>query len=257
MDTTTQQPNTPSIQAPPEFEEMMNAGVFYGSTKTKTHPRMKQYVTATRNGVEIIDLEKTSEMLESALRVVAEKAATGRALLFVGTQPQAQQFIRDLAGKFDYPNVTVRWLGGTITNFGVISKRLEWFKKLKKDKASGAFLKYTKKEQLDITKEIERLTPTLEGLETMTDRPELLIMVDPLVHKTTMREAKRLRIPVVALVSTDYDPHEINYPVVGNTKARASVAWFLKQIEVVLKNAKEDRAKIAAVLPEEKSADKV
>jgi small subunit ribosomal protein S2 len=235
-----------------ELEEMLNAGVFYGGTKTKTHPRMRQFITANRGGVEIIDLEKTLEMLQAALQIIEEKFSAKRVLL-LGTQPQAQNQVKALAQKYGLPYVTVRWLGGTLTNFDVISKRLEWYKKLKEDKASGVFEKYTKKEQLDISKEIERLTPRLEGIEPMTEKPNLLIVIDPLVHTTAMREAKRLGIPVVSIVSTDYDPHEVSYPVVANTKARASIDWFLGRVDEALERGV---AKATAVVKQEEASKK-
>lgn len=237
-----------------EIQAMMDAGVFYGSTRTKTHPRMKRFVAANRNEIEIIDLEKTIEMAERAAEVIAAKGKGEGSVLLVGTQPHAQEGTKELAEAFGFPYVTTRWLGGTLTNYEVISKRIEWYKKLKQDKAAGVFEKYTKKEQLDIAKQIEKLQGTLGGLEKMIGRPQLLVLVDPVVHHTALREARRMKIPVVAFVSTNCDPDEISYPVVGNTKAKASVAWFLERVRDAVEKGRRDAADAKNQIAKESNA---
>lgn len=220
----------PVVPVEPAIREMMDAGVFFGRTKAKTHPRTKQHIIANRNGIDIINLDKTQESLQAALDFVKEKVARNAHPILVGTQPPANETLRNMGKEFGIPAVTLRWLGGTLTNYRVISQRVEYFKKLKADLAANAFSGYTKKEQLDLQKEAAKMEEIFSGLEVMTARPDLLIVVDPVFHKTATAEARRLGIPVVALSNTDADPDAVEYSVLGNTKARTSIIWFLEQI---------------------------
>ena len=234
----------------PVIKEMIAAGVFYGRTKTKTHPRMKSYILANRAGIEVINLEKTKEMAEKAAVFLKSKVEAGGQIIVAATQPIFSEAIAEFAAKFNLPAVTNRWLGGTLTNYKVISRRVEYFKKLKQDLAAGYFKNYTKKEQLDIQKEIEKLAIVLTGLENMVSRPELLIVIDPTLHMSAVKEARVLGIPVIAFVNTDTDPDFVNYPVLGNTKAKESAAWFLKGITEAMEagvKAKASAAKAAEV----------
>lgn len=222
----------------PALREMMDAGVFYGRTRNKTNPKMKQFVLANRNGVEIVNLEKTKSQMEDAAKFLKSEAARGAHLILVGTQPSARELAESIGREFKLPVVARRWLGGTITNYRVIAKRVEYFKKLKEDLAQGAFKGYTKKEQLDLEKEAAKLQETLSGLEDMTGRPEILIVIDPVMHRTAVAEANRLKIPVVSLMSTDADPMLVDHGVVGNTKARTSIAWFLDKVVVAIREGR-------------------
>lgn len=237
----------PAAPVDPAIKEMMDAGVFFGRTKAKTHPRVKQHIIANRNGIDIINLEKTQEELLTALAFVKEKVARGGHLILVGTQPPANETLKKVGTEFGIPAVTLRWLGGTLTNYRVISQRLEYFKKLKSDLAANAFSGYTKKEQLDLQKEAAKMSEIFSGLEAMTARPDLLIVVDPVFHKTAVAEANRLGIPVVALSNTDADPDGVDHSVLGNTKARTAIAWFLEKIaEAVRAGRKESESNKAA-----------
>ncbi|OGY98303.1 MAG: 30S ribosomal protein S2 [Candidatus Liptonbacteria bacterium RIFCSPHIGHO2_01_FULL_57_28] len=220
----------PAAPVDPAIREMMDAGVFFGRTKAKTHPRVKQHIIANRNGIDIINLEKTQETLQAALAFVQERIARGAHAILVGTQPPANETLKKLGAEFSVPAVTLRWLGGTLTNYRIISQRLEYFKKLKSDLATNAFSGYTKKEQLDLQKEATKMAEVFSGLEAMAARPDLLIVVDPVFHKTAVAEANRLGIPTVALSNTDADPDHVEHSVLGNTKARTAIIWFLEQI---------------------------
>jgi small subunit ribosomal protein S2 len=221
--------------ADPSLREMIDAGVFFGRMRTRTNPKMRAYILTTRNNVEIINLEKTKEFLDNALEFLKIRAKEGASFLFVGTQPAASDAILALAQEFKMPAVVTRWLGGTLTNFRVISKRLEYYKKLKSDWENAAFReKYTKKERLGIEKELVKLTGEMSSLEPMTDRPKVLIIVDPNIHLAAVKEAIKLNIPVISLINTDVNPDLITYPVPGNNKARASVTWFLGKIKEAL-----------------------
>jgi small subunit ribosomal protein S2 len=156
----------------------------------------------------------------------------------VATQPAFEDLALETAKELGIPVVTKRWLGGTLTNYKMISKRIEYFKKLKTDMASGAFEKYTKKERLEIERDIERLREFIGGIETMTRLPDVLVVIDPNLHATAVHEARQLHIPVIAYTNVDSNPDVIDYPVLGNNKGRQSVNWFLSKIKQVIIDAK-------------------
>lgn len=213
---------------------MIEAGVFYGRKKSKTNPKMKQHVLMNRGGIEIIDLGKTAEALEGALGFLREKVREGGLVLLLGTQAAAEAEIMRLAERFHLPHVVNRWAGGTITNLKIISKRIDYFKKLRSDFASGALEKYTKKERLMLEREMNRLRELFGGLENLTKEPDVVVMVDPIMHHTALREANRAKIPVIALGNVDADPDAVDYLVPGNDKARKSIGWFLGKIETAI-----------------------
>ncbi len=234
----TKQDNLTDLYPNGAFKELTDAGVFLGRKKRNTHPRMRPYILTTRNEIEIINLQKTTDDVEKAVAFVKEKVRNGGVVMVVGTQPQAAEAVAAFAKELDLPYVNVRWLGGLITNFKVLSKRIEYYKKLKSELKSGALEKYTKKERLGFEKELVRLDELLGGLENYNAVPEVLLVIDPNPHMTGVREAKRLGIPVVAYVNTDLDPEVVDYPVVGNTKARKSISWFLSKITEAVKEGK-------------------
>ena len=232
--------------------EMIEAGVFYGRKKSKTNPKMREFILANRGGIEIVNLQKTAEGLEKAAAFVKEKIRNGGSALFVGTSPAADVSIERIAKEFSMPYVVLRWVGGTITNFKIIAARVEHLKKLRSDLASGVLTdKYTKKERLEMEREVHRLEELMGGLETMSREPELLVVIDPNLHTTAVREAKIKHIPVVALANVDADPDVIDYLVPGNNKARTSVSWFLGNIEKAIREGIAARA--AAKEPEIKA----
>jgi small subunit ribosomal protein S2 len=220
------------------FKELMEAGVFYGRKRTKTNPKTRPYILATRNDIEIIDLEKTLASLEEVMKFLSEKIKARGTVLVVGTQPQAVEGVLKLAKEFGLPFVTVRWLGGLLTNFKVLSKRIEYYKKLKSDLKTGGLEKYTKKERLGFEKETVRMEELFGGLENYAALPDVVLVIDPTSHLAAVREARILKIPVIAYMNTDADPDLINYFVVGNTKARTSVNWFLGKVAETIGEAR-------------------
>ncbi len=226
--------------------EMIEAGVFYGRKKNKTNPKMKPFVLTNRAGIEIINLGKTAELLENALGFLKEKVRNNGLVLLVGTQPAAEESIMRLATKFKMPYVTNRWIGGTITNFRIISKRVEYFKKLRSDFATGALEKYTKKERLGLEKEMNRLKEFFGGLENLTKEPDAVLVIDSNMHTTGVLEANRLKIPVIALANVDSNPECLQYLVPGNDNSRRSINWFLEKVEAAMD---EGVAARAVVLP--------
>jgi small subunit ribosomal protein S2 len=209
---------------------MTAAGLFYGRKKAKTHPRMRKFIFATRSGVEVINLADTAIALATATELLSETVKNGKQVLVVGTQPAAQAAVETFAKQFNFPYVTQRWLGGTLTNFGTISKRIEHFKMLKESVATGAFQKYTKREQLQFAKEMEDMEVNFAGLVNLTKTPDVLFVVGVGQHMTAIREAKRMRVPVVAVINTESDPTIVQYPIPANDLAISSVEWIMKRI---------------------------
>jgi small subunit ribosomal protein S2 len=215
--------------------EMIEAGVFYGRKKNKTNPKMRQFILLNRGGVEIIDLQKTAKNLEVAMNFIKEKMRGGGLPLLVGTSPAADAEVRRIAHEFSVPYVALRWIGGTLTNFKIISRRVEYLKKLRVDLASGALGKYTKKERLEMEREMKRLEELMGGLENMSREPDFVVIIDPNLHTTAVHEAEVKKIPVVALANVDADPDVVDYLVPGNDKARMSVTWFLGNVEKAMR----------------------
>lgn len=222
--------------------EMIEAGVFYGRRKSKTNPKMRQFILANRGGIEVIDLQKTGEKLDKARAFIKEKIRNGGLPLFVGTAPATEDLIKRIAGEFSFPYVILRWIGGTITNFKIISRRVEHLKKLRVDLASGLLEKYTKKERLEMEREVKRLEELMGGLENLSREPDLMILIDPTTHATAVREARARHVPIVALANVDADPEVIDYLVPGNDKTRMSVEWFLGNIEKAIREGIAERA---------------
>ena len=219
------------------FRELIDAGVFYGRKKSKVCPKMRPYILMNRGGIEIINLAKTLEGMTKVETFVKEKIQAGGSALFVATQPPAIDAMT-MAKEFGFPYVQNRWVGGTLTNFKVILRRIEEFKKLRGDLASGALEKYTKKERLMIERDVKRLDELLGGLENLIRLPTMLIVIDSEVNATAVREARKIGIPVVAFSSVDADPDDVDVLVVGNTKARQSVNWFLSRIKLSIEEGK-------------------
>ncbi len=241
------QTEAPQAAYPTEASrEMMDAGVFYGRKKNKTNPKMKQYVLANRGGIEIINLQKTEDAVAEAAGFVTEKVGSGALVLFVGAVAAADKAITDLAKKYAFPYVTTRWVGGTITNYRNIAKRIDYMKKLRADIASHALDKYTKKERLELEKDLARLEELMGGLEMLTREPDILIVVDPVLHDTAVREAMIKKIPVVSFANVDVDPDMIDYLVPGNDKAKLSIEWFLGKIDGAVAEGMKLRAAAAA-----------
>jgi small subunit ribosomal protein S2 len=232
---------------PAIIREMIEAGLCYGRRKSKTHPKMKPYILSTRNGIELIDVEQTWHALERALEAIKNVAASGGEILLVGTQPAAHESVFTLASKFGLPYVINRWVGGTLTNFNVILRRIEYFRKIKADRAAGQLEKYTKKERLDINRRIAKMEELFSGMEKMTKLPSLLIIVNANLHKTAIREARRVGIPAVVIMSSDGDPTLVEYPIPANDNSKRSIAWFFaKFADAISQGRKEAEEKALA-----------
>ncbi len=227
------QPLTPPVD--PEIQEMMARGVHRGHSKSRRHPAMEPYLWGTRNAIEIIDLVKTREKLTEALEFLKELSARKGVLLLVGTAPAAKRALLEVAREFSYPVVTERWIGGTLTNFKVILKRVQRLEELEREQAAGTLEKYTKKEQVRLGKELERLKKTFNGLRPMKQLPDALCIVSLAKDGAALREAKRMGIPVVALADTNTDPRPVTYPIPANDDARPAIEYMLGRITVAFR----------------------
>ena len=223
------------------LEEMAKAGILYGRRKSKTHPHMRSWIYTTRNGIEILDLPKTMEAVERAGEFLKGVAKKDGIIMTVGTKPSAQGLAESFAAKFTFPFVVKRWLGGTLTNFKTISKRNQYYMNLKSDKATGKLEKYTKKERVALDKQIEKMNGFFLGLERLTRVPDALVVINAKDHIIAVREAKIMKIPVVAILSTDTDPEIVNYPIPANDNSTTSIAWILSRLESKIEEGLKER----------------
>ncbi len=210
---------------------MAKAGVLYGHKKTKTHPRMKPYIGGRRNEIELLDPETALKSIENAAEFLKAKVKEGGLILFVGTGAATKGAVRAFADALKAPYVTFRWLGGILTNFKVLHQRSAYYQDLKAKQEKGELAKYTKKEQLDFAKEISKMSRMFDGLELLSRLPDALFVVDIEEHETAVREARRLHIPVIAIIDTNDDPRQVDYPILANDHAKASVEWVTELLK--------------------------
>ncbi|MGE4357009.1 MAG: 30S ribosomal protein S2 [Candidatus Omnitrophota bacterium] len=212
------------------IKELLEAGVHFGHQRKRWNPRMKHFIFGERNGVLIIDLEKTADCLTSACKFLEETTARGGEVLFVGTKKQAQTIVEEEAKRCNCPYVSTRWLGGTLTNFETIKKSIKRFEELIKMKENGLFAKLSKKEVSRLNRELFRLERNLGGIRTMNKLPSALYIIDPKIEEIAVKEANRLSIPVVSLIDTNCDPTLITFPIPGNDDAIRSIRLITKKI---------------------------
>ncbi len=205
------------------MKQLLEAGVHFGHETKRWNPKMKRYIFAERNGIFIIDLQKTLVESEKALDYLKDVAARGGTILFVGTKKQAQEILAAEAKRCGMPYVNERWLGGLLTNFKTIRKRVERLKQLEEMFEDGSVRRYNKKEQIDLGKELQRLQRYLGGIREMTRLPDAIFIIDPAKEAIAADEANKLGIPAVALADTDSDPDVLDYIVPGNDDAIRSI----------------------------------
>jgi len=207
-------------------EKMFKAGAHFGYSKTRRHPSVSKYIFATKNKGDIINLEKTSEMLDIASEFVKDLGAKGKVVLFVGTKPEAKVTIKDTAESLNMPYVTERWIGGTLSNFTEIKKRIAELENYRKDSVGGGLDKYTKKERVVMAKKMEKLTRYYSGLIGLKKSPDALFIIDAKSEHIAATEARKSGVPVIALVNSDSNIKGIDYPIVGNDSGIPSIKFF-------------------------------
>jgi small subunit ribosomal protein S2 len=212
------------------MKELLEAGVHFGHQTKRWNPKMKDFIFGERNGIYIIDLQKTQKLFQESLQYVEHLAATGGNIMFVGTKRQAQEAIREEAIRCGSPYVTERWLGGLLTNFVTIRKSLDRLKELEMVSADGRAERLTKKELAKLEKERVKLEKNLEGLKAMKTVPDAVFVIDTRKEAIAVKEARKLKIPVVGVVDTNCDPDEVDYVIPANDDALRAIRLFAGRI---------------------------
>jgi small subunit ribosomal protein S2 len=212
------------------MKQLLEAGVHFGHQTRRWNPKMARYIFTERNGIYIIDLQKTVRKVEEAYQFVRELAAEGKTILFVGTKKQAQEAVAEEAKRCGMFYVNQRWLGGTLTNFPTIQKRIARLVQLEQMEQDGTFDVLPKKEVILLRKEKERLEKFLGGIKNMTRIPDAMFIIDPRKERIAVAEARKLGIPIVAIVDTNCDPDEIDYVIPGNDDAIRAVKLLTGKI---------------------------
>jgi len=212
------------------IKELLEAGAHFGHQTSRWHPRMKSYIFTKRNGIHIIDLEQTASMLDKACSFVQEVVTGGGTILFVGTKKQAQESIEQEAQRCGMYYVNQRWIGGTLTNFATIQARIDYLVRLEDQQARGDFDRLPKKEALKLGEEILRLNKQVGGFKEMTSLPGALFIVDPTKERSALAEARRMGIPVVAIVDTNCNPDEIDHSIPANDDAIRAIRLVCSKI---------------------------
>ncbi len=223
-------------------DALFSAGAHFGFIKSRRHPSAKPFIFGVKNNIEIFDLEKTKDSLKEALDYVSELGSRNASILFVSGKSEAKAAITAGAESINMPYVAGRFIGGTLTNFPEIKKRVEKLESWISQKEKGELVKYTKKERLLIDREIEKLRTFFFGLSVMKRLPEAIFIVDSKKEHIALKEAKTMGIPVIALCGTDNNLNEVEYAIPGNDSSRTSIEFFIKQIVDSYKNGQLKKA---------------
>jgi small subunit ribosomal protein S2 len=233
------------------IKELLEAGVHFGHQTKRWNPKMKKYLFGERNGIYIIDLQKTLKKFQEAQDFVRDVASRGEAVLFVGTKKQAVDAVQEEAGRAGMYFVNRRWLGGTLTNFQTITKSISRLKQLEDMKATGKFEAFSKKEVLKLEREMQKLNNALMGIKGMEQIPGAVFIVDPKKERIAVRESRKLAIPVVAVVDTNCDPEEIDYPIPGNDDAIRAIRLITSRLADAIVEGRGEAAKVGLSVEEE------
>lgn len=238
------------------MKQLLESGVHFGHQTRRWNPKMKPFIFTERNGIYIIDLQKTVRMVEQAYAFVRDTVAEGGTVLFVGTKKQAQQTIKEEAERCGMFYVNQRWLGGTLTNYQTIRTRIERLHRLGEMEQDGTFDRLPKKEVLKLLKEKERLERYLGGISQMWRLPDIVFVVDPRKERIAVSEARKMEIPIVAIVDTNCDPDEIDYVIPGNDDAIRAIRLLTSRMADAVLEGKEGRQEMeASESPEAEAAD--
>ena len=237
------------------MKQLLEAGVHFGHQTRRWNPKMAEYIFTERNGIYIIDLQKTVKKLEEAYMFVREATQDGGEILFVGTKKQAQLSVKEEAERCEMPYVDARWLGGMLTNFRTIRLRIDRLNQLRKLREDGTFDLLPKKEVIKLNGEIEKLEKFLGGIQNMKKAPVAMFVVDPRKEKIAVAEAHKLNIPVVAIVDTNCDPDDVDYVIPGNDDAIRAVKLLVGAMADAVIEGRQGAVGSAAVEAEEASEE--
>jgi small subunit ribosomal protein S2 len=240
---------TTSFMIEVSLKELIESGAHFGHQNRRWNPKMEPYLYGVQEGVHIFDLTKTKKCLEEALEFLKKSASEGKVILLVGTKKQAKDKTREVAERVGCPFVTERWLGGTLTNFEQIKRSIDKLAKMKEEKASGAYQKFTKKERLLIQREIDRLERFLGGLSTLNGMPDILVIIDTHKEVGVVKEAVKKGLTTVGVVDSNSDPTAVDYPIPMNDDATKAIEYVLEKVGGAIAEGKK---KIKAKKEEEK-----
>ena len=212
------------------IDNMFKAGAHFAFNRSRRHPSVSAYIFGVKNNVEIFDLEKTKTLLDAAKTYISSLGAEKKQILFVGGKSEARGSVKHAAESLAMPYVDGRWIGGTLTNFPQIRKRVEKLERLTSEREKGELAKYTKKERLLIDREIATLERFFSGIVSMKELPKAVIVIDPKKEHIAVKEAQDMGIPVIALLGSDCDLGTVNYPIVGNDSSKTSIAFFATEL---------------------------
>lgn len=215
---------------PDTLEEFFEAGAHYGLARSRRHPSTMDYIYGLKDGIEIIDLEKTKDLLDDALEFARELGEEKGQILWVTSKSESNRIIHNAAEALDHPYVTDRWIGGTLTNFDQIRKQVDKLEELEAKKESGELEKYTKKEQMLFDRQINKLKEKFGGIRSMTDYPDAVYMVDTKSEDIALQEARQNDVPVIGLCNVDCDINQVDYPIVANDGAADSIRLFTHMV---------------------------
>ena len=237
------------------MKQLLESGVHFGHQTKRWDPKMAEYIYQARNGIHIIDLQKTSKKIDEAYNFIKEVAEDGKDILFVGTKKQAQECVKEAAIKSNMFYVDQRWLGGMLTNFKTIRKRIERLNKLEEMEQDGTFDVLPKKEVAALKNEMEKLEKNLGGIKDMTRMPGAMFVVDPKNERIAVLEAKKLNIPIVGLVDTNCNPEDVDYPIPGNDDAIRAVKLITDVMaNAVIEGRQGEAADVETEMPEAEEA---
>lgn len=228
------------MQNLPSLEELLKAGAHFGHRTNRWHPKMKQFIFTSKNGVYIIDLKKTQEQLGIALDFMTKLISEGKSILFVGTKNQVAEPLKKMAMTIEQPYIVGKWLGGFLTNFAVVKKSVKKYLDLIEKKETGKLDKYTKKERLDFDREIKKLEMRVGGLTSLNKLPDALFVWDIREEETAVKEAQQKNIPIIAVCDTNVNPDNVTYAIPANDDSTKTIKIILDTISTAILEAKKN-----------------
>jgi len=228
-----------------DLKEMLKAGVHFGHQKSKKNPKMAEYIFGVRNGINIIDLEKTVQKLQEAQKFLDKIVSEGSEVLLIGTKKQVKKLVEAAAKKCEMPYVVERWLGGTFTNYRVISSRTRYLKDMQEKMKKGELTKYTKFERMKIAEELEKMETKMGGIKNMNKLPGAIIITGVVEDNLAIKEARKKGVPIIGLIDTNVDPSEIDFPIPANEDAVSSLKLMLAYlVKTILDGKKKAGVKV-------------
>jgi len=222
-----------------DLKEMIKAGLHFGHRTSRINPKMKPYISSVRNAVHIINLEKTIDCFEQALKFIQDLVSQGKIILFVGTKIQSKDLVKEAAEECKLPYINQRWLGGTFTNFKTLKKRIDYFKELEEKKKKGELAKYTKLERIRMDDELKNLEIKFGGIKNMNELPDAIFALDMKKDALAIKEAKTKGIKIISVADTNIDPGLADYPIPANDDAMSSIKYILDKVkDVIIKTKK-------------------